>query len=166
MICTPHRRHRTVVALVAVLVACACRNETRRNGTDRADPVAPEVPTFEQAWIGRFVGGGRGMAGGMDLRFDDVTLTVSRDADSVRLNGCRTCVTVVLDTVFALSNVEPSDPQRVTLHYVRDGTRRTLELEKFSGGGGTANVVLARLAVRPAEGIGLATDVAYTLEAR
>jgi hypothetical protein len=81
----------------------------------------------------------------------------------VRDARCARCVTVTLDTLFALSNVNPDSEVGILMQYRVGGARRTLWLDRYSGGGGVGNVLAARLVI-DTEGEG--TDVEYLLERR
>jgi hypothetical protein len=100
----------------------------------------------------------------MNVEDEDARLVIERDPDSVRVDACRGCVTISLDTLFWLPNVFLADPQSVVVRYARDGARRSLALALFSGSGGTANVVQAGLRVERVDGRGVIADMTYVLE--
>ena len=70
---------------------------------------------FGSDWAGMFVGAGSGVIESMNVQARDVKLTIELDPDSVRVDGCRKCVTIALDTLFWLPNVALTDPQSVVV---------------------------------------------------
>jgi hypothetical protein len=82
------------------------------------------------------------------VEWSDVTLRIREDADSVAVEGCDPCLTLHLDTLFWAMNIRaPSDVELSAVHESGDGEVRTLQLLRYSGGGGVANVVDASLRV-------------------
>lgn len=149
-----------------VLAGGAC-SEASPAAADPASPDGPAVPqNFAQAWIGTYVGAGAGSVERSSVTFGNARLVIAPDADSVRTDRCPGCVTVALDTLFAAVNVSPGDPIRLSLTVARGGYRRTLLLDRFSGGGRTANVLQARLFLEALDGSGRTGDIAYLLELR
>jgi hypothetical protein len=70
---------------------------------------------------------------------------------------------VTLDTLFDLSNVNPDSEVGMLMQYRAGGMRRTLQLDRYSGGGGIGNVLTARLVI-DTEGEG--TNLEYLLQRR
>lgn len=91
---------------------------------------------------------------------EGVTLSIRLDADSVRLEACPTCMTIRLDTLFVLENVDPVSLVSLEVTYTSDGVRRTLQLDRYSGSGGIGNVMNGRLALSGA----LTGSIEYVLE--
>ncbi|MEQ9398670.1 MAG: hypothetical protein RJQ04_05830 [Longimicrobiales bacterium] len=164
----PLRRpgHLGLVAAVLGLAACG-GSPADPDGT--LSPTGPDLPAegvYTYAWLGTFEGVGDGVVGDTMVHIRPARLRIALDADSVALDRCPLCVTLELDTLFALTNASLDDPVRLSIEYVRDGRRRTLLLERFSSGSTTGNVLSARLLVEP-EGGGAATaDISYLLERR
>jgi hypothetical protein len=75
-------------------------------------------------------------------------------------------VTITLDTLFSAINVSLADPQSVVVRYVAEGLTRSLSMDRFSGGGGTANVVQVGLTMDSISGPSSIADVTYVLERR
>lgn len=124
---------------------------------------APPAPTELQrdpalSWVGTFRGGGAGTAGSASLEWDEVALRVRQEVDSVAEEGCRPCLVLTLDTLFEAMHVRAPSDVELTVVVEGEGRRQTLQLLRYSGGGGVANVVDASL--RIVEGS------ATTLEAR
>ena len=118
----------------------------------------------EAAWLGTYDGGGIGVHSGMTVNLDMAWLTILPDADSVRNEQCVGCMTVQLDSVFALANVAPESPVSLALGYEAGGLSRTLTLDRYSlGNGQTGDALLARLQVGVA---GSVADVAYYFQRR
>ena len=148
--------------LLAVGVAGGCSGPEPLVG--ELDPAAESL-VLAQAWIGEFLGAGEGEVLGQPFQTPSARLTVAFDADSVRRHDCPYCVTVTLDTVFARTNVTVWDPVRLDLRYESEGVERTLVLDRFSGGGGTASVLQGRVVIRVVGGGGSPTlDIRYLLQ--
>jgi hypothetical protein len=145
---------------VGFLAACS-------HGSDSVSPHAlgdllEERP--EAAWLGTYEGRGAGVHSGMTVNLDMARLTILPDADSVKSEQCAGCVTVQLDTVFALVNVSTESPVSLALAYEAAGLSRTLSIDRYSGGNGqTGDVLLARLQVGAA---GSVADVEYRFQRR
>lgn len=150
--------------VVVTLGACNAASPTATDAEPGDDPVLPQ--NFAQAWIGTWVGVGAGSIEDSSVTVGHARLVIAADADSIRSDRCPGCVTVTLDTVFAAVNVSPGDPIRFSLTITRGGYRRTLTLDRFSGGGRTANVLQGRLLLEALDGRGGTGDIAYLLELR
>lgn len=134
---------------------------------DESSPDGPGVlQNFAQAWIGTWVGVGAGSVDNASVTVGHARLVIAPDADSARTERCPGCVTVTLDTLFAAINVRPLDPIRFSLTVTRSGYRRTLVLDRFSGGGRTANVLQGRITLEALDGSGRNGDITYLLELR
>jgi hypothetical protein len=124
-----------------------------------------ETLILAQAWIGEFLGAAEGEVLGEPFQNPAAGLTIAFDADSLGRTDCFFCVTVTLDTVFVRTNVTVGDPVRLDLRYTTDGVERTLVLDRFSGAGGTANVLQGRAIIRPVDTSGPPTlDLRYLLQ--
>jgi hypothetical protein len=121
---------------------------------------------YGQDWVGIYAGTGRGVVGTMNLELRGARLTIALDAPGDRLPTCPQCVTIELDTLFSAINIELEDPQSVVVRHVAGSVRRSLAMDRFSGGGGTANVVQARLTIDSIPGPHSVADVTYILERR
>jgi len=140
-------------------------------GCNVQDPVAegegPDVPdglALAAGWVGDYFGSGAGLVDGQPFDVDEASLQIAFDAESVRLPACPACVTVSLDSIFALVNVRVDDPVEMALTYEQGPVRYTLELRRFSTGGGPGTAVSARATIGNA---GVPTpffDVTYLLE--
>jgi hypothetical protein len=150
-----------IAALFAPLVsACSVGEPTIPDGL--LDPSGPDNPAL--GWIADYFGNGAGQVDGQPFEVRDAALRIALDADSVRLPSCPTCVTVVLDSVFALANVAMTHPTEVEGAYDDRPVRYTLALLRFSSNGGLGNAVSARATMGNA---GVPTpffDVTYLLE--
>lgn len=113
--------------------------------TGGGDPLSPQDPAL--GWLGTFQGQGGGVVHGEEVTWDDMSLVIRFDAAG-DAGGCENCLTLALgDTLFQAMQVRPTSA--VELDVVREGDDlRTLELYRYSGGGGTGNVVEAGLVVR------------------
>lgn len=158
----------TIPRLSALLAACvlsaACDIDTTSSGPLGGGSAQLGADGFGADWAGIFVGAGSGVVESMNVQARDVTLTIELDPDSVRVDGCRNCVTIALDTLFWLPNVFLTDPQSVVVRYTEDGVRHVLGLDLFSGAGATANVVQAGLRIERTDGNGAIADMSYVLE--
>lgn len=150
--------------VVACLLSAACDISTTSSGHLGGGSAQLGADGFGSDWTGTFVGAGSGVVASMNVQARDVKLTIALDADSVRIDGCRNCVTIALDTLFWLPNVFLSDPQSIVVRYTEDGVRHVLGLDLFSGGGGTANVVQAGLRIEMVDGGAALADMSYVLE--
>ena len=153
-----------LTALAVACVAAAC---------DRSDPVRGHLgggsaqlgaDGYGRDWAGVFLGAGRGIVGTRNVDVPDARMVIELDPDSVRVDGCASCVTITLDTLFWRPNVHLTHPQSVVVRYVDDGVRHALALDLFSGAGGTANVVQAALRLEEVDGSRLLADMTYVLE--
>lgn len=152
-------------ALMAVcLISSACDIGTTGSGPLGGGSAQLGADGYGSDWVGSFVGAGSGVIESMNVQAPDVTLTIALDADSVRVDGCRGCVTIALDTLFWLPNVFLPDPQSVVVRYTEDGIRHVLGLDLFSGAGGTANVVQAGLSIERTDGSEAIANMSYVLE--
>lgn len=119
---------------------------------------APELellpaPDPALSWIGDWVGSGSGEAVGMPWEQTGLVLEVRLDAPPVTLPECPYCLTVTLDdTLFAGMNLPAPSPVELHLTSEKDGVVRTLDGFRYSGGGGTANVLEATLLAVDATG--------------
>jgi len=155
---------RILCFLVAAGGACS---EGPPAEADLASADGRAVPeNFAQAWIGTWVGVEAGSVENSSVTVGNARLVIAPDADSARSERCPGCVTITLDTGFAAVNVSPLDPIRFSLTVTRSGYRRTLALDRFSGGGRTANVLPGRLLLGTLDGSGATGDIAYLLELR
>lgn len=153
---------RTRLALLAAL-ATGCTDPTGSGTTD----AFPEVPeTYGHTWLGIWEGTATGSVGGAEYWSAAARLTVSPDADSVRIDSCPECVTVTLDTLFALANVLLLDPVEISVTYADETFERTLRLDRFSGGGGTANVAHGPLTLEAAVQHASGGEILYHLVRR
>ena len=117
-------------------------------------------------WIGTFEGPGEGVLAGMHINADTARLEIRIDPDSVRTPQCPRCLTLTMDTLFVMSNVPPTPGVSLTALYLRGPTVRSLRLDRFSGGGGTDNVLLVRLQIDPVHDTVQGSDMGYLLERR
>jgi hypothetical protein len=158
----------TIPRLSAFVAACmlstACDISTTDSGHLGGGSAQLGGDGYGSDWTGVFVGAGSGVVGSMNVQARDVKLAIELDPDSVRVDGCRTCVTIALDTLFWLPNVSLTDPQSVIVRYTEDGVRHVLGLGLFSGAGGTANVVEAGLRLEMVDGGAAIADMSYVLE--
>ena len=151
--------------LMLLAAVAACEADVLRPTGGDANDDAP-IRTYAQAWIGVYEGVASGVFMGSGVQLEGATLRIEPDADSVRSEGCLGCVTIVLDSVVALANVTVEDPVRLSLRYTRGGYRSSLTLDKFSGSGGTANVIQGRFLSERLDGAGAPTDLTYVLDRR
>ena len=148
---------RTVAVYLSVLVLGAGGCELG-SGASTAQPTSPQPTDPALAWVGTFRGGGAGTAGSAAVEWDEVALRIRPDADSATAEGCDPCLVLSLDTLFEAMHVRaPSDVEH-TLVVEGEDVRRTHQLLRYRGAGGTANVVDASLRVEQGS--------ATTLEAR
>lgn len=101
------------------------------------------------AWLGTFEGAGEGLVAGSSTSVMDARLVISRDADSVRISSCPDCLTITLDTLFALANVAPVSEVELMLEYRTGDARHRLRLDRYSSGTIVGNVLSARLQIDP-----------------
>ncbi len=163
------RRFVRVGAVIGALVVIACQGNVPLEPDDR-DPSGPVALTPEDlaafAWVGTYEGIGEGVLNGESVSIRPARLTIRFDAEDVRLARCPYCVTLVLDSLFFLTNVGANDAVVLNAEYRRDGLRRILLLERFSDGIATGTVLRGRLFVRPVEGGADVADISYLLERR
>ena len=155
---------RPLLTLALVAAASACDPTSPTRDTLGGGSAQLGADGYGQDWAGMFVGAGRGVIGSMNVDARDVKLTIELDPDSVRVDGCRNCVTITLDTLFWRPNVVLTDPQSVVVRYTEGDVRHVLGLDLFSGSGGTANVVQAGLRIERTSGGPPLADMAYVLE--
>ena len=139
--------------LQLALASIACDAGVAGPGTSAAgDPLSPQDPAL--AWLGTFRGEGGGTLAGKEVRWSDVELIVRFDDAGVAA-GCQSCLTLTLgDTLFRAINVRPGSA--VELEVTRANPyRRTLRLHRYSGSGGTGNVVEAELTASDSAGVAL-----------
>jgi hypothetical protein len=151
---------RAVLVLLIVLPACVADEPTGFGD----EPRPPDAFTLASGWVGDYFGSGVGLVDGQPFEAKDATLRIAFDADSVSLATCPACVTLTLDSVFVMENVQVTDPVALDLAYDRAPVRYTLELLRFSANGGLGNAVSARVTIGNA---GVPTpffDVTYLLE--
>jgi hypothetical protein len=147
--------------VLVYLAAAAC--EPDGAAVFRPDPRSPLGQDVTSAWLGVYEGTGMGTLAGVSVSDSRAQLTVRLDADSVSDPRCVRCLTVTLDTFFVLANVNPDSEVDLLMQYRAGGARRTLRLDRYSGGGGIGNVLTARLVI-DTEGDG--TNLEYLLERR
>lgn len=147
--------------LVACLACAACESDGA--AVFRPESGSAGTQDVTSAWLGVYEGVGMGTLGGNPVSAARGQLTVRLDADSARDARCARCVTVTLDTLFALVNVNPDSEVGILMQYRAGGARRTLQLDRYSGGGGIGNVLTARLVI---DTEGDRTNLEYLLERR
>lgn len=157
---------RILMAVLALSTACGTGpTDPERPGPAGVEPLPPEG-VYPFAWVGTYQGRGSGVVLDQSVTIEDARLSIQFDSDSVQLDRCPLCVTIELDTLFGLTNVDIDDPVRLSIVYVRGGQRRELLLERFSSGTTTGNVLSARLLMEPAQGGANTVDLSYLLERR
>jgi len=139
-----------LLLLVLPLLGAATACEPGSTSGGMVMPEGNALPPFDPAlgWLGTFEGSGAGLAGEEEVRWDHVRLVIRFDAAD-DAGDCSNCLTLTLaDSLFRAVNVRPGSD--VELRVAREGpvARRTLTLLRYSGGGGTGNVVQADLLVR------------------
>lgn len=128
------------------------------SGASTALPLSPEPQDPALAWVGTFRGEGAGTAGSAMLEWDEVALRIRQERDSVAGDGCDPCLVLSLDTLFQARYVQAPSDVELTVVVEGEAERQTLQLLRYSGGGGVANIVDATLRVEQGS--------ATTLEAR
>ena len=151
---------RGVLALVLSGLA-ACGGE----GPAQPTPGPEYQPELQYAagWVGDYRGSGSGLVDGQAFEVRDATLRIAFDADSVKLASCPACLTISLDSVFALVNVAASDPVTLDLGYEDGSVAYALMLQRYSAAGEVGNVAQAHVTIGT---IGVSTpffDVTYLL---
>lgn len=146
---TPPPRVPAAYLFAALLAAgmTGCELGTTSPSGSTPPVTQPELGDPALAWVGTFQGEGAGVVGTASVEWSQIELRIHEDADSLALEDCSPCLTLSLDTLFWAMNVRaPSD---VELEAIReaDGEVRTLQLLRYSGGGGVANFVDASLRV-------------------
>ena len=91
----------TAISVIASALA-ACGDGPTSMGTDSEDEVDGRV-VIAQEWTGLYEGPGEGTSGGSSHQVPNARLTIRLDADSVKLDECPHCVSIVLDTVASSS---------------------------------------------------------------
>lgn len=150
----------TAIAMFAALSGCGPDEGAILVPGDR-DPLQDNT----SAWLGIYEGSGTGLVSGDPIDIASARLTVRLDPASVRDERCPRCVTVELDTLFALSNVDPVSQVSLTLSYRAGTLRRSLRMDRYSGGGGIGNVVAARQVLDSVTGADIG-EIEYVLERR
>lgn len=151
-------------AVLATLAACDASGPTGASPGGGAAQLG--VDGYGRDWVGLYAGAGRGVVGTQNVEVRDAQLTIALDAGSDRIPSCPQCVTITLDSLFSAINVSLDDPQSVVVQHVTEGLRRSLSMDRFSGGGGTANVLQVRLTVDSLPGPSSIADMTYLLERR
>lgn len=80
---------------------------------------------------------------------DELTLRIAFDADSLRRSDCPWCVTVTLDPWFSSGNLPFDAGASASARDTVAGVIRSLDIQRFSGAGGTANTLLVALRHSP-----------------
>jgi len=151
----------TAVAMLVAVSGCESEEDAIMTPGD-GDPFFQDNAS---AWLGVYEGSGSGLVSGDPVDVAIARLTVRLDPAAVRDENCPRCVTVELDTLFVLNNVAPLGQSSLTLSY-GDGTlRRSLRLDRYSGGGGVGNVVAARFVLDSIMG-GEVGEIEYVLHRR
>ena len=114
----------TVIALSAAVWACDPASTTRDSLGGGSAQLGADG--YGSDWTGMFVGAGQGVIGAMNVSARNVKLTIELDPDSVRVDECRNCVTITLDTLFWQPNVTLTDPQSVVVRYTEGDVRHVL----------------------------------------
>ena len=95
--------------------------------------------------MGFYDGSGEVTVGANRQETTDLVLRIALDADSISSGSHPACVTVILDPWFARGNLLISTGSEATLSYSEDRVIRSLNLNRFSAAGQTANVLLVKL---------------------
>ena len=150
------RRQVYILSVLGVFTAaCTEVNPAEVVGLDPPDPLPQAL-----AWIGTFSGNGDGVSSGATTQWTGALLRITLDPDSVRLPECPYCVSLALeDSLYAQANIDVMSEVEMSLSYTRGDTLRQLSLLRYSGGGGTGNLLDVSLTVtRPDGTIGTQAD--------
>ncbi len=118
------------------------------SGASNGLPLNPEPLDPALAWVGTFRGGGAGTAGSATVEWDEVALRIREETDSVPGDECDPCLLLRLDTLFEAMHVQAASDVELTVVLDREDERQTLQLLRYSGGGGVGNTVDATLRVQ------------------
>ncbi len=116
-----------------------------------------ELPPVTLDWVGFYAGLASGTENGVDFANRPVDMLIV--FDHVPAQGCPACITVRLMTYFDKANLFPQTAIAATWSYELEGSRRTLTLQKFSGGSGPGAVLQGEVTVESAN-----PDGTYTVE--
>ncbi len=148
-----------LLSTLLVMATLACDPGIAPPGTETGtgEPLASQDPAL--GWLGTFRGAGGGTVAGKEVRWSDIALVVR--FDDTEAAGCRSCLTLTLgDTLFRAMNVRPASA--VELEVAREDPHlRSLRLHRYSGSGGTGNIVEAELTV--ADSLGVVLEALFVL---
>lgn len=154
--------------LAALTLLAACLAESPSGPTVDSMVVQPEASLqrlVTLAWVGTYEGTGEGILLGEPASFRPARMSVHFDADSVRLERCPLCVTIVVDSLFSLTHVVIEDPVHLSVAYHRGGRSYALVADRYSTDLNTGSVLLVRL-LGELPGGGAPTDIAYLFNRR
>lgn len=120
------------------------------------------------AWVGLYDGSGEVTVGADRQNVSNLVLRIALDADSLASGSCPSCLTVILDPWFARGNLQIVTGSEAALSYSEDGVVRSLNINRFSTSGQTANVLTVKLRHEtvPVSGVFVRTLVDGDLEFR
>ena len=90
---------------------------------------------------------GAGTGGAAFVEWSDIALRIREEPDSLAEDGCDPCLELSLDTLFRAMHVRAPSDVELSVVVEGDGERQTLQLLRYSGGGGVGNVVDASLRI-------------------
>lgn len=132
--------------LFALAALTACAEPTRVGFDPTADDGEASIrQQIAASWIGTWDGFGTltDSAGTRDV--GALALRVEFDGDSLRRADCPWCVTVILDPWFSAGNLPFAAGASAVARDTLDEVVRSLDIQRFSGAGGTANTLLVTL---------------------
>lgn len=154
-----------VTSLVVITTTASCFPESSI-GLEIPEDESPLGLGPAAAWIGTFDGAGEGFIAGSSTSIMDARMVISRDADSVRISSCPNCLTITLDTLFALANVVPVSEVALMLEYRTGEALHRLQIDRYSSDTGIGSVLTARLQIDPDMMPPERSDMAYVFARR
>ena len=127
--------------LVLTTVLSSCIDSAPLPPRTERQPITEQV-ALSLAWIGSYDGWGTLTTNGMKHGVSELTLRITFDADSLKLDDCPNCVTVTLDPWFSHGNLPLKYGTEAFFLYREDGVTHTMAVNRFSGGGQTANALV------------------------
>ena len=156
-----------LAAVVGLLIAGASTSCVDRPplGLEPGEPASVEE-LIAASWVGQWEGWGVLTEAGEPMNVADLNMRISFDADSIRKADCSECLTVAFEPWFHAGNLPFTQGDAAFLQYTEDGIIRSLTLQRFSGGGSTANSLLVKLRHERPDPAGTVTLVDADLEFR
>ncbi len=153
---------RGLAVVLAGLVVGGCSVEVG-DPIGEIDAQVPQSSLPGVSWLGTWTGTADGTRGGAAFRQETIVLNIVRDVRQ----ACASGFAVRLGTLFDRCVPAPDSDVSASWEYETDSTRHAISMDRFSGGGQTANVILGRVRVdrRPVAGTAV-VDAEFTVVRR